>query len=114
MRPEGTAFEAPFPPLVPPLVPPEVITGLAPPLLFVVLQRLTGWPEGHGAGTVTTAHASLSIAYVAVVVRARLADAGTALDSSQRKTSPPADFAFLAIAGNVSRCHFSMASGSRW
>jgi putrescine transport system permease protein len=67
--------------LAAPLVLPEVITGLSLLLLFVTLQRLTGWPAGRGAGTVTLAHASVSVAYVVVVVRARLA--GTAADLEQ-------------------------------
>jgi putrescine transport system permease protein len=64
--------------LAAPLVLPEVITGLSLLLLFVALQQATGWPSGRGAGTVTLAHASVSVAYVAVVVRARLV--GTSLD----------------------------------
>ncbi len=65
-----------------PLVLPEVITGLALLLLLVVLERATGWPSGRGAGTVTIAHATVSVAYVAVVVRARLADMGTVLEEA--------------------------------
>jgi putrescine transport system permease protein len=65
-----------------PLVLPEVITGLALLLLFVALEQAVGWPAGRGATTVTLAHASVSVAYVAVVVRARLADAGTALEEA--------------------------------
>ena len=42
-----------------PLVLPEVVTGLALLLLFVALQRLTGWPDGRGVLTVLLAHASL-------------------------------------------------------
>jgi putrescine transport system permease protein len=65
-----------------PLVLPEVITGLALLLLFVALEQAVGWPAGRGATTVTLAHASVSVAYVAVVVRARLADAGTLLEEA--------------------------------
>jgi putrescine transport system permease protein len=81
------AFEAA---LFAPLILPEVITGLALLLLFVVLERATGWPSGRGAATVTVAHASVSVAYVAVVVRARLADMGTALeDAAADLYAPP-------------------------
>jgi putrescine transport system permease protein len=73
------AFEAA---LFAPLILPEVITGLSLLLLFVMLERATGWPSGRGAGTVTIAHASVAVAYVAVVVRARLADMGTALEEA--------------------------------
>jgi putrescine transport system permease protein len=73
-----------------PLILPEVITGLALLLLFVVLENATGWPSGRGAATVTIAHASVSVAYVAVVVRARLADMGTALeDAAADLYAPP-------------------------
>jgi putrescine transport system permease protein len=73
-----------------PLILPEVITGLSLLLLFVLLERATGWPSGRGAGTVTIAHASVSVAYVAVVVRARLADVGTALeDAAADLYAPP-------------------------
>jgi putrescine transport system permease protein len=57
---------------VAPLVLPEVVTGLALLLLFVALERLTGWPDGRGVATLLLAHASLGAAYVAVVVQARL------------------------------------------
>jgi putrescine transport system permease protein len=73
-----------------PLILPEVITGLSLLLLFVLLERFSGWPSGRGAGTVTIAHASVSVAYVAVVVRARLADVGTALeDAAADLYAPP-------------------------
>jgi putrescine transport system permease protein len=55
-----------------PLVLPEVITGLSMLLLFIAMDQAIGWPHGRGEATVTLAHASVSVAYVAVVVRARL------------------------------------------
>jgi len=65
-----------------PLILPEVITGLSLLLLFVALEQVVGWPAGRGATTVTLAHASVSVAYVAVVVRARLADTGAMLEEA--------------------------------
>ncbi len=65
-----------------PLVLPEVIIGLSLLLLFVTLAQMIGWPARRGARTVILAHASVSVAYVAVVVRARLADAGTTLEEA--------------------------------
>jgi putrescine transport system permease protein len=60
-----------------PLVLPEVVTGLSLLLLFVVLQEAAetalGWTPERGAMTVLLAHATLGLAYVAVVVQARLA-----------------------------------------
>jgi len=55
-----------------PMVLPEVITGLSMLLLFVAMERLIGWPAGRGALTITIAHMTFSMAYVTVVVQARL------------------------------------------
>lgn len=55
-----------------PLVMPEVITGLSLLLLFVALEQAVGWPAGRGMLTITIAHVTFSMAYVAVVVQSRL------------------------------------------
>ncbi len=61
-----------------PMVMPEVITGLSLLLLFLALQQLTGWPGQRGFSTITIAHTTFSMAYVAVVVQSRL----SAMDQS--------------------------------
>ena len=61
-----------------PLVMPEVITGLSLLLLFVSLQQLTGWPAQRGFGTITIAHTTFAMAFVAVVVQSKL----TSMDES--------------------------------
>jgi putrescine transport system permease protein len=83
--------------LAAPLVLPEVITGLSLLLLFVALQQAIGWPAGRGAGTVTLAHASVSVAYVAVVVRARLADTPADLEAAAMDLYAPPWRAFALI-----------------
>jgi putrescine transport system permease protein len=83
--------------LAAPLVMPEVITGLSLLLLFVTSEQLIGWPAGRGAGTVTVAHASVSVAYVAVLVQARLADAGVALEQAAMDLYAPPWKAFALI-----------------
>jgi putrescine transport system permease protein len=60
------------------MVMPEVITGLSLLLLFVSLQQLIGWPAQRGFGTITIAHTTFAMAYVAVVVQSRL----SAMDES--------------------------------
>lgn len=55
-----------------PMVMPEVITGLSLLLLFVTLQQLTGWPGQRGFSTITIAHITFSMAYVAIIVQSRL------------------------------------------
>lgn len=61
-----------------PMVMPEVITGLSLLLLYISLHQLTGWPGQRGFSTITIAHTTFSMAYVAVIVRSRL----TAMDES--------------------------------
>ncbi len=56
-----------------PLVMPEVITGLSLLLLFITLKELIGWPDKKGFTTITIAHITFSMAYVAVIIQARLA-----------------------------------------
>jgi putrescine transport system permease protein len=65
-----------------PLVMPEVITGLSLLLLFVSLHELTGWPASRGANTITIAHITFSMAYVAVVVQSRLAAMDASLEEA--------------------------------
>ncbi|HEX9463088.1 MAG TPA: ABC transporter permease subunit [Alphaproteobacteria bacterium] len=58
--------------LLAPLVMPEVITGLSLLLLFVAVGQAIGWPGQRGFATIVMAHATFGLAYVAVVVQARL------------------------------------------
>jgi putrescine transport system permease protein len=57
-----------------PLVMPEVITGLALLLMFVTFERLIGWPSERGMMTITIAHTTVAMAYVYLIVQARLQD----------------------------------------
>jgi len=61
-----------------PLVLPEVTTGLSMLLLLVLMEKLTGWPQGRGAATIAIAHITFAVAYATVVIQARIA----ALDPS--------------------------------
>lgn len=67
-----------------PLVLPEIILGLAFLLLFVGLEASLGWPQGRGRLTLVLAHATVGMAYVVVVVRARLAGMPTELEEAAR------------------------------
>ena len=55
-----------------PLVMPEVITGLSLLLLFITLKEFIGWPDSRGFSTITIAHITFSMAYVAVIIQSRL------------------------------------------
>ncbi|KJS43220.1 MAG: spermidine/putrescine ABC transporter permease [Rhodospirillaceae bacterium BRH_c57] len=66
-----------------PLVMPEVVTGLSILLLFVALEQLIGWPAGRGVTTITIAHVTFTMAYVAIIVQSRL----TQLDGSMEEAA---------------------------
>ena len=77
--------------LAAPLVLPDLLIGFAFVLLFVVL----GVPRG--AGTIVLAHTTIGMAYVAVVVEARLAATGTLLEDAARDLGASAIGALLRI-----------------
>ncbi|MDF1734255.1 MAG: ABC transporter permease subunit [Minwuia sp.] len=68
--------------LTAPLVMPEVITGLSLLMLFIAMEGLLGWPAGRGMTTVIIAHITFAAAYVAVVVRSRVAGLDRALEEA--------------------------------
>lgn len=65
-----------------PLVMPEVITGLSLLLIFVSSEQLIGWPESRGAMTITIAHITFSMAFVAVLVQSRLSSMDKSLEEA--------------------------------
>jgi putrescine transport system permease protein len=65
-----------------PLVMPEVITGLSLLLLFVTLEQLTGWPAGRGMTTITIAHITFTMAFVAVIVQSRMASLDESIEEA--------------------------------
>ena len=65
-----------------PMVMPEVITGLSLLLLFIALQQLTGWPGQRGFSTITIAHTTFSLAYVAIIVQSRLMSMDESLEEA--------------------------------
>lgn len=68
--------------LVAPLVMPEVITGLSLLVFFITLGELIGWPAQRGFTTITIAHITFSMAFVAVTVQARLTGMGQTLEEA--------------------------------
>lgn len=80
-----------------PLVMPDVIIGLSLLLLFVTMEAALGWPRGRGAGTIVLAHATFAIAYVAVVVQARLARFDLGLEEAALDLGAPPWRAFSSV-----------------
>ena len=65
-----------------PLVMPEVITGLSLLLLFITLNQTIGWPAERGITTITIAHITFSMAFVAIIIQSRLAGTGRDLEEA--------------------------------
>ena len=65
-----------------PLVMPEVITDLSLLLLFITLNDWIGWPSQRGFSTITIAHITFSLAYVAVIIQSRLTGMGQDLEEA--------------------------------
>lgn len=68
--------------LVAPLVMPEVITGLSLLVMFITLKQLIGWPDERGFTTITIAHITFSLAFVAVIIQSRLTGMGQTLEEA--------------------------------
>ncbi|MGQ3299095.1 ABC transporter permease [Reyranella sp.] len=67
--------------VVAPMVMPEVVMGISMLLLFVGSERLFGGPD-RGFLTIAIAHTTFSVAFVAIVVQARLTDFDRALEEA--------------------------------
>jgi putrescine transport system permease protein len=67
--------------VIAPMVMPEVVMGISMLLLFVGSERLFGGPD-RGFLTIAIAHVTFSIAFVAVVVQARLTDFDRSLEEA--------------------------------
>jgi putrescine transport system permease protein len=65
-----------------PLVMPEAITGLSMLLLFVFMDAAIGWPSGRGMTTITIAHTTFALSYVAVIVQSRLASMDQSIEEA--------------------------------
>ncbi len=65
-----------------PLIIPEVVTGLSLLLFFVAIQNFFEVGIPYGIPTISIAHTTLGIAYVVVIVRARLMELDLSLDEA--------------------------------
>ena len=65
-----------------PLVMPDVITGLSMLLLFVSMEQFFGWPRGRGQLTVTLAHITFTMSYIAVVMQSRFSTLDISLEEA--------------------------------
>jgi putrescine transport system permease protein len=65
-----------------PLIMPEVITGISSLMLFILMAQWIGWPAGRGFTTITIAHITFSLTYVATIVQSRLSSMDAAIEEA--------------------------------
>jgi putrescine transport system permease protein len=65
-----------------PLIMPEVITGISSLMLFIWMAEWIGWPGKRGFTTITIAHITFSLTYVATIVQARLSSMDMSLEEA--------------------------------
>ncbi len=82
--------------VIAPMVMPEVVMGISMLLLFVGAERLIGWPD-RGFLTVVIGHTTFSLAFVAIVVQARLADFDRSLEEAAMDLGATPGVTFLTV-----------------
>ena len=82
--------------VIAPMVMPEVVMGISMLLLFVGSERLLGGPE-RGFLTIAIAHITFSMAFVAIVVQARLADFDRSLEEAAMDLGATPWVTFLTV-----------------
>ncbi|MGE0022685.1 MAG: ABC transporter permease subunit [Hyphomicrobium sp.] len=65
-----------------PLIMPEVITGISMLMMFIVMAEWIGWPSSRGFTTITIAHITFSMTYVATIVQSRLSQADVSIEEA--------------------------------
>jgi putrescine transport system permease protein len=95
--------------VIAPMVMPEVVMGISMLLLFVGSERLLGGPD-RGFLTIAIGHITFSIAFVAVVVQARLADFDRSLEEAAMDLGATPWTTFLTVTLPL----IAPAVGSGW
>lgn len=65
-----------------PLVMPDVITGISLLLMFITMGSLIGWPMERGIITISIAHTTFCMCYVAVIIQSRLVAMDVSLEEA--------------------------------
>jgi putrescine transport system permease protein len=95
--------------VVAPMVMPEVVMGISMLLLFVATSQFVGGPD-FGFVTITIAHTTFSLAFVALVVQARLADFDRSLEEAAMDLGATPWVTFLTVTLPL----IAPAIGSGW
>jgi putrescine transport system permease protein len=65
-----------------PLIMPEVITGISSLMLFILMAQWIGWPGKRGFTTITIAHITFSMTYVATIIQSRLSSMDVSIEEA--------------------------------
>jgi putrescine transport system permease protein len=65
-----------------PLIMPEVITGISLLMFFIMLGHYVGWPSQRGFTTITLAHITFSLTYVATIIQSRLSSIDVSIEEA--------------------------------
>ncbi len=95
--------------VIAPMVMPEVVMGISMLLLFVGANQLMDGPQ-FGFLTITIAHTTFSLAFVAIVVQARLADFDHSLEEAAMDLGATPWVTFLTVTLPL----IAPAIGSGW
>jgi putrescine transport system permease protein len=95
--------------VIAPMVMPEVVMGISMLLLFVGANQLMDGPQ-FGFLTITIAHTTFSLAFVAIVVQARLADFDRSLEEAAMDLGATPWVTFLTVTLPL----IAPAIGSGW
>ena len=82
--------------VIAPMVMPEVVMGISMLLLFVGAERLLGGPE-RGFLTIAIGHVTFSMAFVAIVVQARLSEFDRSLEEAAMDLGATPWVTFLTV-----------------
>jgi putrescine transport system permease protein len=82
--------------VIAPMVMPEVVMGISMLLLFVGAERLLGGPE-RGFLTIAIGHVTFSMAFVAIVVQARLSEFDRSLEEAAMDLGATPWITFLTV-----------------
>ncbi len=95
--------------VIAPMVMPEVVMGISMLLLFVGSDQLLGGPA-RGFWTIVISHATFSLAFVAIVMQARLADFDRSLEEAAMDLGATPWITFLTVTLPL----IAPALGSGW
>jgi putrescine transport system permease protein len=80
-----------------PLIMPEIVLAVSLLLLFVWMEKLTGWPHHRGVMTITLAHITYTAAFATIVVQGRLSGLDRSIEEAATDLGATPIMTFLLV-----------------